>query len=335
MITKILNFFKNVKPIVLIVAVIVLIFLIPKAVGLFDDIIQRLSIYNDYQQLKTDYANVKKANANYQQNYVPIDSVYAYANEVTTTNQKIINNMAGQIDKLSGENDNLHRNIDSLKKIGFNQSGASIGQGTANITGKFIVDLNELLKLGLKKQVSDNWITLSLVMDSAKSKLGINYQNTYEFFDTEQEFQDQYGNQVSITSAFLRSKKDTTDKIQLKDYKVIKVAYKPGIKVWSWWNPKLCLDAIVLSPTSGVRGGLSFSFMSWQVGDQDKDVLLMLPSIGICSDFKGNTSLYAGPRINLGHFLPVIQDLHVFPAVGLDGSNLIKPIFLVGFGSTI
>jgi hypothetical protein len=287
--------------------------------------------------LKADYDKVVKENADFKQNYIPIDSARALAKSLSTTKQDSIDvwvkryNLETTISSsLKSKLSTAQSRILELEKQGFKPTDVSFGSGQDSIRGDIVVNLADVAKG--KDTTQDDWLNLRLKTNG--DLLGINYSFGFEVFDAAVTYTDDTHNKVTQYSVGIRSLRNPKKQQFLSGYKREEIHLKPGLTVFRWWDPKINLDIYPLAP-NGLSGGLAITIVSIAFGDRQDDVLATLPSFGLTSNIDGASFATVGLRFNAGHFLPLFTDLHVvfvyaFPIEGDTGRRI-----LIGIGTTL
>lgn len=90
----------------------------------------------------------------------------------------------------------------------------------------------------------------------------------------------------------------------------------PDRTKWYWSAGSLNIDFVW---SGNLEAGASYSFWAWSGGGKDpKQIIARLPEIGLSSNFNRRGSVFMGARVNIGHWLPVVQDLYLSGKYGYD-----------------
>lgn len=83
----------------------------------------------------------------------------------------------------------------------------------------------------------------------------------------------------------------------------------PDRQKWYWNDGTLNADYVW---SGSLEAGLSFSLFTWSEGGKYPNAVIMrLPEIGISGNFNDRGGVFVGARLNVGHYLPVLQDLYI------------------------
>jgi len=141
---------------------------------------------------------------------------------------------------------------------------------------------------------------------------------------------DRYGNRRQIENAYLESKKSGR-KIPIL-WKAAYTTYKPKVKLWHWWNPKLQSDLLFFADP--IAYGLSFNLSSFGLETYTETTYFYVVNFGIASNFKDDIRLMFFPvKYNLGSSIPLITNLNASLGLGWKlGSQSDLGVYLsIGF----
>ena len=160
-----------------------------------------------------------------------------------------------------------------------------------------------------------DWVVAYL--DSTHTKLDCWFNFMLHSVDVT--LQNDNGEERSVYSVYLQSLKDTNNIFYLGDFvkKIGRVPIVPEDLSRMWIESAISLGIYFGKATSG---GISYTpFMISSQGDEQKNVWLRYPSIGLSSNFKNSTVLSAGVDLNIAHFIgrPLV-DLSISPMAGFD-----------------
>ena len=287
-----------------------------------------------YDQLKSDYEKLTAENSDFKQKYVQLDSIHAIAQSLSTKKQVELDHWKTlaldnidaneEMDKRLRDSDSL---VNAFKGRGFNMTGESVGSGKDSVTGSLTIDLDSLKKYG-ETGAQDDWLTVEANTTNGH-KLGLDYEFECEVFDVTTTYSDEADNQITTYTVGLRSLRNPSLVQYIEGYKMNAVNLKPGVELFTFWNPRLSVDLYPFM-NDGLHGGFSFSVCTIQVGAKQKDLLLELPQIGIATNLHGSTYIPVGLRFNVAHFLPLLQDLQV---TGNYGFGTKDNIIMIGIGT--
>ena len=236
------------------------------------------------QFTKTANKDLKEQNAN-------------ILSESTTDKRRLERELEG----ISQHNDSLKLAVEYLEG---ELSAIHTGEGDINIGGAVEVVVTDSVV-----SASDDFITIKYwpVNDSL-------WWNLQAFVRLEGvEKTDQYGNRRQIENVWLESK--TSKRKIAIPWKAHYVTYKPKVRLWHWWNPKLQSD--VLFSTDPLAYGLSFNLASFGLGTYVETTYFYIANFGIASNFKDDIRLMFFPvKYNLGSSIPLITNLNTSLGLG-------------------
>lgn len=249
-------------------------------------------------KLQADIDRINKLNADLLVEHDSLNAVLNRARTLTSTTQSRLDSALSVAVAYAGDAARLRQEVDRLEG---RLSAVSSGGGTTSLSDSGLV---------INGRYSDDWVDVYVgghVVGDEYVYDSLSYDFQFGVGDVRVTTTDEFNNHRTVYSVWIESLKNPANRRYLSDYAVSETYYKPKARVMDWWDMRAGVYYIV--NTSQAEAALSF--MSVGFGPPEDGNVLRFPVVGLLSDFADDHRVGASMSLNIGYFLPLIQNLHI------------------------